>query len=107
MPPTYEIPSGVADWDSRRLCTDGTCVGVIGPDGRCRVCGAESPVGESGHSSPPARRKEAERTAEPAGSDDEDQAGFDRERRLCTDGSCIGVIGPSGRCKVCGKPYQG
>ena len=26
-------------------------------------------------------------------------------RRLCSDGNCIGVIGPDGRCKVCGKPY--
>jgi len=23
----------------RRLCPDGACIGVIGDDGRCRVCG--------------------------------------------------------------------
>jgi len=28
-------------------------------------------------------------------------------RVLCSDESCIGVIGPDGRCKECGKPYQG
>jgi hypothetical protein len=28
-------------------------------------------------------------------------------RVLCSDGSCIGVIGPDGRCKECGKPYAG
>lgn len=27
------------DWDSRRLCPDGNCIGVIGSDGRCRECG--------------------------------------------------------------------
>jgi hypothetical protein len=27
------------DWESRRLCSDGNCIGVIGPDGRCRECG--------------------------------------------------------------------
>jgi len=27
-------------------------------------------------------------------------------RVLCSDGSCIGVVGPDGRCKVCGKPYK-
>lgn len=27
-------------------------------------------------------------------------------RKLCSDGSCIGVIGQNGRCKVCGKPYD-
>lgn len=26
-------------------------------------------------------------------------------RILCSDGSCIGVIGENGTCKVCGKPY--
>ena len=26
------------------------------------------------------------------------------ERKLCTDGGCIGVIGDNGVCKVCGKP---
>jgi hypothetical protein len=31
--------------ENRVLCTDGNCIGVIGPDGRCQVCGkeAESP----------------------------------------------------------------
>jgi len=27
-------------------------------------------------------------------------------RVLCSDGNCIGVIGPDGRCKVCGLPYK-
>lgn len=26
-------------------------------------------------------------------------------RLLCSDGTCIGVIGEKGTCKVCGKPY--
>ena len=26
-------------------------------------------------------------------------------RLLCSDGTCIGVIGENGTCKVCGKPY--
>jgi hypothetical protein len=27
-------------------------------------------------------------------------------RVLCRDGNCIGVIGPDGRCKLCGQPYK-
>jgi hypothetical protein len=27
-------------------------------------------------------------------------------RVLCSDESCIGVIGPDGRCKECGKPFR-
>lgn len=30
-----------------------------------------------------------------------------KNRILCSDESCIGVIGPDGRCKECGKPHTG
>lgn len=28
------------------------------------------------------------------------------DRTPCSDGTCIGIIGPDGRCGVCGEPYQ-
>ena len=40
----------------------------------------------------------------------EDQADFDNDwdnRILCSDGNCIGVIGADGRCKECGRTYEG
>jgi hypothetical protein len=33
-----EAPTGSGS-DDRRLCPDGSCVGLLGEDGRCRVCG--------------------------------------------------------------------
>ena len=27
------------DWDKRVLCSDEACIGVIGPDGKCKECG--------------------------------------------------------------------
>ncbi len=33
----------ITDWDQRLLCGDGACVGVIGPDGQCKVCKRVSP----------------------------------------------------------------
>jgi len=27
------------DWENRVLCSDGSCIGTIGPDGRCKECG--------------------------------------------------------------------
>jgi hypothetical protein len=27
------------DWESRRLCSDGTCIGVINERGVCNSCG--------------------------------------------------------------------
>jgi hypothetical protein len=97
----------------RRLCPDGSCIGVIGPDGRCGACGRtadgrprvlaggvaeETASGGAGDADEPDRGVEAA-AAEPA----EAGGGFDVNRRLCEDGSCVGVIGPSGRCNVCGQ----
>ena len=31
--------SSAEDWDSRTLCGDGSCIGVIGGDARCKECG--------------------------------------------------------------------
>lgn len=31
-----------ADWQERQLCSDGSCIGVIGDDGTCRVCGKKA-----------------------------------------------------------------
>ncbi len=29
------------------------------------------------------------------------------DRKLCSDGNCIGVINEQGVCNICGKPYAG
>lgn len=31
-----------AEWEERKLCDDGACVGVIGDNGLCTVCGKRS-----------------------------------------------------------------
>jgi hypothetical protein len=94
----------------RRLCPDGSCVGIIGSDGRCSVCGSSA----RGHPSPDAEATEP-RPSDAPGPDaelgiDADQRdekpgpAFNPHRRLCSDGTCIGVIGKDNRCQVCGKP---
>jgi len=32
-------PQADIDWENRKLCSDESCIGVIGPDGRCKECG--------------------------------------------------------------------
>jgi hypothetical protein len=100
----------------RRLCPDGACIGVIGDDGRCRVCGRSAggkdaaPAGfvpapddddgdnlDAGDDDAPA----AAQAGAPASS-----GGFDPNRRLCPDGSCLGVLGADGVCNVCGKKQE-
>jgi hypothetical protein len=102
---------GAVDWENRRLCSDGNCIGVIGADGRCKECGRpgdpEEALTEQGS---PARPAEAPAEEPPAPTMDDPAGGADEDwenRRLCSDGNCIGVIGADGRCRECGKPYAG
>lgn len=101
---------------ARQLCPDGACLGVVGPDGSCRVCGRK---GDPGFGARPASSGTSAANDDDnddggqdggAGSDADYGAGaagasggFDSARRLCPDGACVGVIGPDGRCGVCGR----
>jgi hypothetical protein len=87
------------DWELRQLCPDDACVGVLGSDGRCKVCGTASPLAGAYRPATPRPRPEAEpeQPREAAGDDT-----FD-DRQLCPDGACIGVLGADGRCSVCGQ----
>lgn len=103
------------EWEKRTLCSDGNCIGVIGDDGRCKECG-------NPHDPDMSTTEEAEHVEEPAPdsdvsmegiSDDEPEISDEdidlewEDRRLCSDGNCIGVIGSDGNCKECGKPFEG
>ncbi len=108
-----EVASTEMEWEHRVLCSDGNCIGVIGPDGRCKECGkeyegtlAEDNFSENEGSSEPDNAFEKE---DPSPDDvPQEAAEHDdwQDRVLCSDGNCIGVIGSDGRCKECGKPYR-
>ena len=96
-------------WENRKLCIDESCIGVIGPDGRCKECGKKF-EGEKNEErkTQPEVDIEKEELIEAEKNKSESQANIDWEnRKLCIDESCIGVIGPDGRCKECGKMYNG
>ena len=112
-----ENESDNGDWENRILCSDESCIGVIGPDGRCKECGLlheKTPAEDEAVAAEP----EENQDTEPEENQDTDAANVDappisdsaddwENRILCSDESCIGVIGPDGRCKECGKPYEG
>lgn len=97
-----------SDWDQRQLCPDGGCIGVIGGDGTCNVCGRVAPNWGDERRRGKKSTGEVEPVVEaavvahatPAAPDD-----FD-DRALCPDGGCIGVIGDDGTCNVCGRTAQ-
>jgi len=114
------------EWEQRILCSDESCIGVIGPDGRCKECG----LPYSGPFDTTSRESIASDIEEDDLEEDIEEDGPEEEineeseeiethdtetltdseweqRKLCSDESCIGVIGPDGLCKECGKPYEG
>lgn len=110
-----------AEWATRRLCSDGNCIGVVGGNGRCRECGlpcdGTAPMADDdGPSSDDDWQPEELDDAEAPGSDlseaDLPDPGLStssnewNHRKLCRDGNCIGVIGPDGRCKECGLSWN-
>jgi hypothetical protein len=107
------------EWENRVLCSDESCIGVIGADGRCKECGKPY-EGELPDAAPPAEddsidgaagdaepSRDPAPEAAPATEADDDEADDWEKRTLCSDENCIGVIGPDGHCKECGKPYAG
>ncbi len=99
----------MSEWDLRQLCPDGSCVGVIGSDGTCKVCGRAAPnwgdERKRGMVDEPEDEEQAEAEdrgpASEAVAPERDQD-WD-ERKLCPDEGCIGVIGEDGTCKTCGR----
>jgi hypothetical protein len=94
------------DWEKRILCTDESCVGTIGPGGKCRECGkvyeGELPEGHGKESVQVITTEEQNPVLSTDAEPDDD---WDK-RVLCSDGSCIGTIGPDGKCQECGKPLK-
>ncbi|HEY1546787.1 MAG TPA: hypothetical protein VGG28_03170 [Kofleriaceae bacterium] len=108
------------DWEYREVCADGACIGVIGDDGLCKVCGRAAPnwgnerargLVDDQTDAEPADDLEA---AEPSDVHDDDDETADapsersddpdwNQRELCDNGACVGVIGDDGACSVCGS----
>jgi hypothetical protein len=107
------------DWEKRTLCSDEACIGVIGVDGHCKECGKPyegdlKPLITSDGDLLLDEDEDEEIKEEQEAAEDEYEAekgngltDLDWENRiLCSDESCIGVIGPDGKCKECGKPSK-
>ncbi len=99
------------DWENRTLCSDESCIGVIGPDGRCKECGllfAGELQGARSNKEDTEDDPDDEPNYDVTDEESKDQTDAEWENRiLCLDESCIGVVGPDGKCKECGLIYEG
>ena len=99
--------SDTFDPSNRELCADGSCIGVIGPDGLCKEC--QKPGSNTGLDPRTRGLRSDDEVADQLeaniaqGDIAEAPADFD-DRELCPDGACIGVIGAGGHCSECGRP---
>lgn len=125
-------PADVVSWEERRLCPDGSCLGVVGADGACNECGRVDPeaarlldaraAAKGEAKSQPKSELSGEALASGESDGDGEEGGTDggaaggravgarggelgddwQRRQLCEDGACIGVV-IDGRCNTCGK----
>jgi hypothetical protein len=95
------------EWEERTLCADETCIGIVGEDGICGVCGRDSQGAALGDDAVDGDSSEEESaaSASPGLADEEaieDEVEIDSsDRILCSDEACIGLVGPDGYCKIC------
>lgn len=103
------------EWEQRSLCPDESCLGVLGADGRCRLCGLrgdlsqpQGPAAPAAEDVPPPDEAAAEPapsglpSTQPSACSSNEGEDFDG-RQLCPSDDCIGVLGSDGACKVCGR----
>ena len=103
---TKQDDSTALDPSQRRLCPDGACVGLIGHDGKCKICGSLDPdrtgaTPAEGTPALPTPEPEIDQTG-PAPATGAEET-FAPKRRLCPDDACIGVIGSDNKCSICGR----
>ena len=93
------------DWNKRILCSDESCIGTIGDDGRCKECG--KPYNDSINTTVRiVDENNAQIQLTETLSNQTESIVTDEEwdkRVLCGDESCIGTIGPDGKCRECGE----
>jgi hypothetical protein len=106
------------EWEERTLCSDESCIGIIGADGRCNECGkphtGDPVVEDEDPDEDPTLvpdklldKIDADEMDGDLDMDDPEEGDSHwADRILCRDDNCIGIIGPDGRCKECGKPLD-
>lgn len=95
--------SEAAEPAERIPCPDESCVGTLGEDGFCRLCGASSAKVPVVSLSDSAQQQE-QQLPMPEPQEDEDLE--EGERVCCSDESCVGTVDEKGYCRICGLKWK-
>lgn len=99
-----EEPPEVEESGHRVPCWDESCVGTLGEDGRCRLCGKGSGASPELEAGPGALDKGPDSSAQPQLQEDEEP--IEEERVCCSDESCVGTVDETGHCRICGLKWK-
>ena len=78
-------------------------MGLLGADGRCKLCGLAGGAGTAGAATGPGAPLDTHDDGLDASPEAAAGGGFDPKRPLCDDGACLGIITTTGTCNVCGR----
>ena len=105
--------------EDRVPCPDDMCVGIIGANGKCGVCGKAGTPAEGQekpdhphddlHERPSGSVEPVPEPVPGSGSSAaaaDDAADTDDERVPCLDEMCVGILSKNGTCGTCGKSWR-
>lgn len=97
-----EEPPDVEESAERLPCLDESCLGTLGEDGLCRLCGKGPEASPEPGSA--TWQKEPESSAQPDMAQEEEPK--QQERVCCSDESCVGTVDEDGYCRICGLKWK-
>lgn len=100
-----EEPAEMEELGERVPCPDESCLGTLGENGLCRLCGMGPGMYTAVEPSPMASKDEPEGSTRPQLQEDEEPK-EEEERVCCSDESCVGTVDEQGYCRVCGLKWK-
>lgn len=98
-----EEPAEVEECGERIPCPDESCLGTLGEDGLCRLCGMGTRACLEPEQGSWALEEEPERPSQLRSGEDEE---LKEERVCCSDESCVGTVDEEGYCRICGLKWK-
>jgi hypothetical protein len=101
-----EEPAEMQEFGERIPCPDESCLGTLGENGLCRLCGMGPVVSREQEPASRASQDEPESSKEAELKEDEEAKEEEEQRVCCSDESCVGTVDERGYCRICGLKWK-